>query len=178
MAERKQTLLAMTRLDKFRDRPMKQLSGGMKQKLGLVCTLIHQPQFIILDEPTTGVDPVSRRDFWAILAELLRSQGTTALVSTAYMDEASRFSRVALMFGGKTLAVGAPDELRQLARGVVVSVTGGDQVRTLDRIGESTRRSRPWARRCASSWTTRTRPAAAPRSSARWTASPRAARWT
>jgi ABC-2 type transport system ATP-binding protein len=66
--------------------------GGMKQKLGLVCTLIHQPQFIILDEPTTGVDPVSRRDFWAILAELLRSQGTTALVSTAYMDEASRFS--------------------------------------------------------------------------------------
>lgn len=136
LAERKQTLLAMTRLDKFRDRPMKQLSGGMKQKLGLVCTLIHQPQFIILDEPTTGVDPVSRRDFWAILAELLRSQGTTALVSTAYMDEASRFSRVALMFGGKTLAVGAPDELRQLARGVVVSVTGGDQVRTLDRIGE------------------------------------------
>lgn len=136
LAERKKTLLAMTRLDKFRDRPMKQLSGGMKQKLGLVCTLIHQPELIILDEPTTGVDPVSRRDFWAILAELLHSQGTTALVSTAYMDEASRFSRVALMFGGRPLAVGAPEELRQLAAGVVVSVRGGDQVRVLDRLGE------------------------------------------
>ena len=67
MAERKEKLLAMTRLDSFRDRPMKNLSGGMKQKLGLVCTLIHQPELVILDEPTTGVDPVSRRDFWAIL---------------------------------------------------------------------------------------------------------------
>jgi len=83
LAERKRKLLAMTRLDEFRDRPMKQLSGGMKQKLGLVCTLIHEPELVILDEPTTGVDPVSRRDFWAILAELLRERGITALVSTA-----------------------------------------------------------------------------------------------
>ncbi|MEI7996444.1 MAG: ATP-binding cassette domain-containing protein, partial [Methylococcaceae bacterium] len=90
LAERKEKLLTMTRLDSFRDRPMKNLSGGMKQKLGLVCTLIHQPELVILDEPTTGVDPVSRRDFWAILAELLREQGITALVSTAYMDEAAR----------------------------------------------------------------------------------------
>lgn len=134
LAQRKTELLAMTRLEPFRDRPMKQLSGGMKQKLGLVCTLIHQPDFIILDEPTTGVDPVSRRDFWAILAELLQSQGTTALVSTAYMDEASRFHRVALMFGGKPLAVGAPESLRGLASGVLVSVTGGDQVQALARL--------------------------------------------
>jgi len=93
LAERKQKLLKITRLDKFRDRPMKNLSGGMKQKLGLVCTLIHGPELVILDEPTTGVDPVSRGDFWAILAELLREQGVTALVSTAYMDEAARFHR-------------------------------------------------------------------------------------
>ena len=77
LARRKGNLLAMTRLDKFRDRPMKQLSGGMKQKLGLVCTLIHEPELIILDEPTTGVDPVSRRDFWKILTQLLRERGIT-----------------------------------------------------------------------------------------------------
>ena len=91
LAERKRKLLAMTRLDRFLDRPMKQLSGGMKQKLGLICTLIHEPDLIILDEPTTGVDPVSRRDFWTILTQLLRERGVTALVSTAYMDEAERF---------------------------------------------------------------------------------------
>ena len=92
--KRKQRLLEVTRLDRYRDRPMKKLSGGMKQKLGLVCTLIHDPELIILDEPTTGVDPVSRRDFWAILAEFLREREITALVSTAYMDEASRFHRM------------------------------------------------------------------------------------
>ena len=96
LAQRKRQLLAMTRLDRFRDRPMKQLSGGMKQKLGLACTLVHEPELVILDEPTTGVDPVSRRDFWAILAELLRKRGITALVSTAYMDEATRFQRLSL----------------------------------------------------------------------------------
>ena len=136
LAQRKQELLAVTRLDKFRSRPMKQLSGGMKQKLGLVCTLIHQPEFIILDEPTTGVDPVSRRDFWEILAGLLRRAGTTALVSTAYMDEASRFNRVALLFGGRLLASGSPDEIRQLARGSIIAVTGGDQVRSLNALGQ------------------------------------------
>lgn len=97
LADRKDRLLAMTRLAPFRDRPMKNLSGGMKQKLGLVCTLIHEPALVILDEPTTGVDPVSRRDFWAILAEILRDQGVTALVSTAYMDEATRFHRSSLL---------------------------------------------------------------------------------
>ena len=120
LEQRKNELLAATRLDAFRDRPMKQLSGGMKQKLGLVCTLIHAPDLIILDEPTTGVDPVSRRDFWAILARLLQSRGTTALVSTAYMDEASRFDRIGLMFGGKLLAADTPEAITRLAPGSLV----------------------------------------------------------
>jgi ABC-2 type transport system ATP-binding protein len=113
LAERKATLLAMTRLTRFRDRPMKNLSGGMKQKLGLVCTLMHEPELIILDEPTTGVDPVSRRDFWTILSKLVQEQGITALISTAYMDEASRFHRVALMHEGRILATGEPDALHE-----------------------------------------------------------------
>jgi ABC-2 type transport system ATP-binding protein len=101
---RKGRLLAVTHLDSSRDRLVKQLSGGMKQKLGLICTLIHEPELIILDEPTTGVDPVSRRDFWTLLSELLRDRRTTAIVSTAYMDEATRFDRIALMFAGRMVA--------------------------------------------------------------------------
>jgi len=104
LTDRKARLLAMTRLDRFRDRPMKHLSGGMKQKLGLICTLIHEPELAILDEPTTGVDPVSRRDFWAILTELVQERGMTALVSTAYMDEASRFHRLSFLSNGRVLA--------------------------------------------------------------------------
>ena len=103
---RKNRLLNMTRLESFRSRAMKHLSGGMKQKLGLICALIHQPELLILDEPTTGVDPVSRRDFWAILAELVHEGKMTAILSTAYMDEASRFDRLSLMFQGRTLASG------------------------------------------------------------------------
>ncbi|HEY9145508.1 MAG TPA: ATP-binding cassette domain-containing protein [Thiobacillus sp.] len=127
LAERKARLLAMTRLDRFRHRPMKQLSGGMKQKLGLVCTLIHEPRLLILDEPTTGVDPVSRRDFWAILSELAAERGITALVSTAYMDEASRFHHMLLMYGGKLLAQGTPAEIQALAAGSTVLVSATPQ---------------------------------------------------
>jgi len=134
LVERKRKLFAMTRLDKFRDRPMKHLSGGMKQKLGLVCTLIHEPDLIILDEPTTGVDPVSRRDFWAILAELLRESGITALVSTAYMDEATRFHNLSLMYGGRVLAAGEPDSIRRQASGSLVELSADPQVEALDRI--------------------------------------------
>ena len=123
LSARKESLLRSTRLDKFRDRPMKNLSGGMKQKLGLVCTLIHEPKLVILDEPTTGVDPVSRREFWSILGRLLKEKGITALVSTAYMDEASRFHRVSLMNAGKILASGDPDQLKSLAVGTVISST-------------------------------------------------------
>jgi ABC-type multidrug transport system ATPase subunit len=111
LAERKQRLLSITRLDVFRARPMKLLSGGMKQKLGLICTLVHEPELIVLDEPTTGVDAVSRRDFWAILAELMSTGRMSALVSTAYLDEASRFDQVSLLWAGAELACGAPDEL-------------------------------------------------------------------
>ena len=134
LAERKHKLLRMTRLDKFRDRPMKNLSGGMKQKLGLVCTLIHEPELIILDEPTTGVDPVSRRDFWAILAELLREQGVTALVSTAYMDEAARFHRLSLMYGGQILAAGEPGFICQQAQGSLVELSAEPQIHALDQL--------------------------------------------
>ncbi|MEQ1636326.1 MAG: ATP-binding cassette domain-containing protein [Methylococcales bacterium] len=131
LAERKEKLLTMTRLDKFRDRPMKNLSGGMKQKLGLVCTLIHQPELVILDEPTTGVDPVSRRDFWAILADLLREHGITALVSTAYMDEAARFQRLSLMYNGQILAAGEPDAISQQAKGCLVELVAEPQMEAL-----------------------------------------------
>jgi|AMFO01.1.fsa_nt_gi ABC-type multidrug transport system, ATPase component len=120
LRERKARLLAMTRLAPFRGRAMKKLSGGMKQKLGLVCTLIHQPELVILDEPTTGVDPLSRRDFWAILAELLNEQGISALVSTAYLDEASRFHRLALMHQGRVLDQGTPEEILSRVPGSVV----------------------------------------------------------
>lgn len=122
LKRRKARLLAMTRLDAFKDRAMKNLSGGMKQKLGLICSLIHEPDLIILDEPTTGVDPVSRRDFWAILASLLWERGMTALVSTAYMEEASRFHRISLMHGGRILASGSPPEISSLAPGVILSI--------------------------------------------------------
>lgn len=135
LAERKQRLLAMTRLERFRERPTKLLSGGMKQKLGLVCTLIHEPDLLILDEPTTGVDPVSRRDFWAILVHLLEQRGITALVTTAYMDEASRFQRIALMYDGRLLAQGEPSEVVARAPGSVVVLRTARQTETFARLG-------------------------------------------
>ena len=134
MAQRKDRLLRMTRLDAFIERPMKNLSGGMKQKLGLICTLLHEPALIILDEPTTGVDPVSRRDFWTILSELLVQRGISALVSSAYLDEASRFDRVALMHQGTVLAQGKPQELLQLMPATVVHVRLADQMAGLARL--------------------------------------------
>lgn len=134
LIERKARLLAMTRLDKFRDRSMKHLSGGMKQKLGLICTLIHEPELAILDEPTTGVDPVSRRDFWAILAELLQEQGMTVLVSTAYMDEAARFHRLSFLSHGKVLVTGKPAEVHALIPGSMVSFQATPQLDAIDRL--------------------------------------------
>ncbi len=139
LSERKARLLAMTRLDRFRDRPMKNLSGGMKQKLGLICTLIHEPELAILDEPTTGVDPVSRRDFWSILAELLQEKGMTALVSTAYMDEAERFHRLSFLSRGKVLASGTPVEVRALAPGSIVTVEASPQSEAIARVRASFR---------------------------------------
>ena len=137
LIERKARLLAMTRLDKFRDRAMKNLSGGMKQKLGLICTLIHEPELAILDEPTTGVDPVSRRDFWAILAELLQEKGMTALVSTAYMDEAARFHRLSFLSNGKVLVSGTPAEVQALAPGSMVTFEATPQLEAIARLKQA-----------------------------------------
>ncbi|MEW6544638.1 MAG: ATP-binding cassette domain-containing protein [Nitrospirota bacterium] len=134
LAERKARLLAMSRLDRFRDRVMKHLSGGMKQKLGLICTLVHEPDFLILDEPTTGVDPVSRRDFWAIVSELVQERGMTALVSTAYMDEAARFHRLSFMSSGRVLASGSPLDIQSLVPGTKVTVQAEPQVEALIRL--------------------------------------------
>ena len=105
-------LLKMTRLEPFRKRPAGKLSGGMKQKLALMCTLLHKPRVLFLDEPTNGVDPVSRRDFWAILYSLVRD-GLTVFVATAYLDEAERANRVGLMHKGRLIRCDSPANLRQ-----------------------------------------------------------------
>lgn len=113
-AERKSMLpelLRMTRMEPFIGRPAGKLSGGMKQKLALMCTLLHHPQILFLDEPTNGVDPVSRRDFWVILNQLVKD-GMTLLVSTAYMDEAERCDRVGLMSNGKLIQCDTPAALK------------------------------------------------------------------
>ncbi|HET6960877.1 MAG TPA: ABC transporter ATP-binding protein, partial [Terriglobia bacterium] len=104
-------LLHMTRMEPFRQRQAGQLSGGMKQKLALMCSLLHRPEILILDEPTNGVDPVSRRDFWAILYQLVK-EGLTVVVTTAYLDEAERCNRVGLMFEGRLVRCESPDRLK------------------------------------------------------------------
>ncbi len=104
-------LLQMTRMEPFRKRRAGKLSGGMKQKLALMCTLLHQPKALFLDEPTNGVDPVSRRDFWAILYELVKD-GLTVVVTTSYLDEAERCNRVALMYKGRIIEQAPPDEIK------------------------------------------------------------------
>ena len=118
---RRDELVEMLRLAPFRKRLADRLSGGMKQKLALACTLIHTPELLVLDEPTTGVDPVSRRDFWRILARLQR-QGLTILLTTPYLDEAERCQRVALMDAGRILTVSTPDRLRAEAAGALVEL--------------------------------------------------------
>ena len=114
-------LLAFSNLTPFRRRQAGNLSGGMKQKLGLACALIHTPLVLFLDEPTNGVDPVSRRDFWRILYQLLR-EGVTIFVTTAYLDEAERCSRVGLIHKGRLLACDAPGRLKGLMRGTILEV--------------------------------------------------------
>ncbi len=108
-------LLDMTRMQPFQTRAAGKLSGGMKQKLALMCTLIHRPQVLLLDEPTNGVDPVSRRDFWDIIYQLVR-EGMTVVVSTAYLDEAERCSRVAMMYEGRIVRCDTPEALKDLLR--------------------------------------------------------------
>src|ERR1035438_2234777 len=124
-------LLQAAGMSEFRKRLAGKLSGGRKQKLGLVCALIHRPKVILLDEPTTGVDPVSRRDFWRILYELV-SEGVAILTSTAYLDEAERCHRVALMHQGKLLFCDTPANLKSRMKKGVLSVTSPEprQLRT------------------------------------------------
>jgi ABC-2 type transport system ATP-binding protein len=109
-------LLSFSNLTPFQDRLAQNLSGGMKQKLGLACALVHTPELLFLDEPTNGVDPISRRDFWNILYDLLK-EGVTIFVSTAYLDEAERCHRIGLMHQGKLFSVGTPDEIKNLLPG-------------------------------------------------------------
>ncbi len=127
---RRTRLLELTSLLPFRTRLADRLSGGMKQKLALACTLIHEPRVILLDEPTTGVDPVSRREFWKLLAEFLE-QGITILVSTPYLDEAERCHRVALLHEGRLLALDTPDRLRRSLPGQMVEAIVEDQARAV-----------------------------------------------
>jgi ABC-2 type transport system ATP-binding protein len=110
--ERTERLLGFSNLTLFKDRLAGNLSGGMKQKLGLACALIHTPEVLFLDEPTCGVDPVSRRDFWKILYDLLREE-ITVFVSTAYLDEAERCTRVALIHEGRILLVDTPSAIKK-----------------------------------------------------------------
>ncbi|HUI09673.1 MAG TPA: ABC transporter ATP-binding protein [Bacteroidota bacterium] len=118
---RREELLEFTRLAPFRKRLAEKLSGGMKQKLALACTLVHEPRLIFLDEPTTGVDPVSRRDFWRILQALLH-RGITIVMTTPYLDEAERCTRVGLMNRGSLMRVDTPAALKSLMRGEILEL--------------------------------------------------------
>ena len=119
--ERRNQLLDFTRLTSFRKRIADKLSGGMKQKLALACSLIHKPEIIFLDEPTTGVDPVSRRDFWKILSDL-QKEGITIFMSTPYLDEAERCNRVALMDKGKIISLDTPQNVKKSIGKKVIEV--------------------------------------------------------
>jgi drug efflux transport system ATP-binding protein len=128
--ERRERLLELTGLRPFRQRLADRLSGGMKQKLALACVLVHQPPILVLDEPTTGVDPVSRREFWKLLAEFL-AQGLTIVMATPYLDEAERCNRVALLNEGRLLALDTPIHLQQQMAGAVLEVVASPARRAL-----------------------------------------------
>ena len=129
--QRAARLLAASGMSEFRHRLAGKLSGGMKQKLGLTCALIHTPQVILLDEPTLGVDPISRRDFWRILYELL-AEGVTILISTSYLDEAERCHRLALLHQGRLLFCDTPARLKTRLPGAVVAVRSPEARRLRD----------------------------------------------
>src|SRR5208283_1729627 len=123
--DRREELLSFTRLLPFRSRLADRLSGGMKQKLALACTLVHKPRIIFLDEPTTGVDPVSRREFWIILSQLMR-EGITIVMSTPYLDEAERASRVGLMNAGRLMVAERPARIKAEMKGAVLEIVCAD----------------------------------------------------
>jgi len=121
--ERYARMLEMTDLTRFTDRPAGKLSGGMKQKLGLACTLVRSPDLLLLDEPSVGVDPLSRRDLWKIVQQLVDDENLSVIVSTAYMDEAERCAQVFVVHEGRLLAEGTPHALRERARGLTFVAT-------------------------------------------------------
>ncbi|RLC71120.1 MAG: ABC transporter ATP-binding protein [Chloroflexi bacterium] len=125
LQERTERLLTFASLTEFKDRRAAQLSGGMQKKLALACTLIHHPDILLLDEPTTGVDPVSRREFWDILTDL-NLDGTTIVVSTPYMDEADRCSRVGLMYEGRMVVCDTPQQIRAHVEGELLELRPQD----------------------------------------------------
>jgi ABC-2 type transport system ATP-binding protein len=133
---RREELLEFTRLKPFRDRFAEKLSGGMKQKLGLACTLIHQPEIIFLDEPTTGVDPVSRRDFWKILSNLLKSD-ITIFITTPYLDEVERCNRVALLNKGSIMNIDTPPNLKKLVKDFIVEIVPDNVRKTFKVLSQS-----------------------------------------
>ena len=139
-AERYRELMHMAGLAPFAKRLAGQLSGGMKQKLGLACALVRQPQLLLLDEPTVGVDPLSRRELWDIVYRLVREQGTSVLLTTAYLDEAERCDEVVLLHEGRLLDQGAPAVLRETMRGHTyrVAVAGMDKRVLQNRISQAT----------------------------------------
>ena len=138
LASRRERLLGFTRLERFRRWRADRLSGGMQKKLALACTLVHTPRVLFLDEPTTGVDPVSRRELWALLSELLAS-GLSVLLTTPYLDEAERCSRVALVRRGRTLACDTPAALRASRRASVLEVVCAPVRRARDLLSGSPR---------------------------------------
>ena len=135
-APRLQRLMHFSRLEPFRTRLAGNLSGGMRQKLALSCSLIHTPKLLFLDEPTTGVDPVSRRDLWRLLFDLWQ-EGVTIIVSTPYMDEAERCTRVGFLSQGKLVASGRPEELRRAFRGTVLEVFSDQRFAAKDALARS-----------------------------------------
>ncbi len=130
---RRARLLELTGLAPFHGRLADRLSGGMKQKLALACTLVHEPSMLVLDEPTTGVDPVSRREFWKLLAEFL-AQGLTIVLATPYLDEAERCHRVVLMHEGRALALDTPANLQASLAGTVIEIVVAPARQALDVI--------------------------------------------
>ena len=125
--QRIQELLDFTGLHSFRKRRSRQLSGGMQKKLGLTAALVHHPKVLLLDEPTTGVDPVARREFWDILTNL-HTQGSTVIVSTPYMDEAERCNRVGLMYGGKLMVCDTPSAIKRMLPGNVLALQADNRL--------------------------------------------------
>ena len=142
-SDRLERLYRFSNLGPFEHRLAGQLSGGMKQKLGLCCALVHQPEILLLDEPTFGVDPISRRDLWLILHEMV-ARGVTVVVSTAYLDEAERCDHVALLNQGKVIALDRPAALQESLEGEMLAVRASDPRRALALLREA-----PGVRRAA-----------------------------